>query len=211
MTRPSAKPGRPGGRADLPFDATPISTKRFLLRPLKPHDLDDVHAYQKREDVVRYLLWETRTVEESAAHLAERRTRVRLENDGDCLVYAVELPDPTAAHDRVVGDMSIFLDSAESAQFEIGWVFHPAFHRRGYATEAARAILSLCFTALGAHRVFARLDPRNEASVRLCDRLGMRREAHFTENLFFKGEWGDTLVFGLLAAEWRASAVDKEG
>jgi RimJ/RimL family protein N-acetyltransferase len=51
----------------------------------------------------------------------------------------------------------------------------------------------------------AQLDPRNAASARLCDRLGMRREAYFREDMWFEGEWGDTAVYALLAAEWRAA------
>jgi RimJ/RimL family protein N-acetyltransferase len=58
----------------------------------------------------------------------------------------------------------------------------------------------LAFGDLAMHRVFAQLDPRNSASARLCERLGMRREAYFREDIWFKGEWGDTAVYAMLAA-----------
>ena len=48
----------------------------------------------------------------------------------------------------------------------------------------------------------ARLDALNERSAALCERLGMRREAHFVRNEWFKGGWSDLLVYGLLAEEW---------
>jgi RimJ/RimL family protein N-acetyltransferase len=57
---------------------------------------------------------------------------------------------------------------------------------------------------MGLHRVIARLHPDNTASVRLCDRLGMRHEAHHVEDLWNKGAWEDTGVHALLAREWAA-------
>ena len=101
----------------------------------------------------------------------------------------------------MIGDLSVFLTSREHAQVAVGWVFHPDWHGQGFATEAAGALLDLAFGELGAHRVFAELDPRNEASAALCLRLGMRLEAHFVENEFFKGQWSDLQVFGILARE----------
>lgn len=194
----------PRGLIGLPYEARDIRTERLLLRSLSKNDLDDVHAYQKRKDVVRYLLWEVRDHEESAAHLEKRIAMTGLSRDGDGLIYAVELPDPAGGHGRVIGDMSIFLKSAEHGQLEVGWVFHPAVHGRGFATEAATAVLDLCFNTLGAHRVFAELDPRNEASARLCERLGMRQEALLRENEIFKGEWGDLAIYAILASEFAA-------
>lgn len=211
MTTPSTETRPSAGRANLPFDAAPIRTERFVLRPFQASDLTGVHAEQTREEVLRHLLWETRAASQVEVHLAEESTRLCLELDGDCLVFAVELPNPEGGKGRVVGDMRVSLENAESAQFEIGWAFHPAFHRPGYATEAVRAILDLCFSTLQAHRVFARLDPQNGSAVSLCDQLGMRREAHLRENLLPNGEWGDTLVYGLLSGDRPESAVSQGG
>jgi RimJ/RimL family protein N-acetyltransferase len=48
------------------------------------------------------------------------------------------------------------------------------------------------------------VDPRNEPSVALLKRVGMRQEAHFRESLWFKGEWVDDMVFGILGSEWKS-------
>jgi len=83
-------------------------------------------------------------------------------------------------------------------------VFDPALGGRGYATEAANAMLRLGFEELGLHRIVARIDERNAPSVRLARRLGMRQEARLVENEFFKGEWSTELDFAMLADEWYA-------
>ncbi len=85
---------------------------------------------------------------------------------------------------------------------EIGYVFAPAFGGQGYATEAGHALLHLAFDELGFRRVIARVDSRNQPSVRVVERLGMRLEAHLVENEWFKGEWSDELDFALLESEW---------
>jgi aminoglycoside 6'-N-acetyltransferase len=104
--------------------------------------------------------------------------------------------------------MYLTIASVENRGAEIGWTLHPDFFGKGYAAEAAAATLDLAFDTLGIHRVRAELDPRNDASVVLCRRLGMREEAHFVQDLWFKGEWADTGVYAILASEWEQRRGD---
>jgi RimJ/RimL family protein N-acetyltransferase len=104
----------------------------------------------------------------------------------------------------LIGEIYLFLTSAEHRQGEIGYLIHPDYHGRGYATEAARAALRLGFEQFQMHRIVARCDARNEPSYRVMEKLGMRREAHLRENELFKGEWSDGLVYAMLAREWEA-------
>jgi RimJ/RimL family protein N-acetyltransferase len=177
---------------------SPIETERLHLRTFRDTDLDDLHALRSRPEVVRYLYGEVRTRQESEAMLAERATQTSLYEDDDVLALAVERRDDG----RVIGDVTLSLRSAEHRQGEIGFVFHPDAQGRGYAHEAATAVLQLAFAHVWLHRVFGRTDGRNKPSAALMRRLGMRQEAHLRENEIFKGEWGDELIFALLAHEW---------
>lgn len=67
-----------------------------------------------------------------------------------------------------------------------GYVFNPSLGARGYATEAVTMMLRLGFEGLGLHPIIARIDERNELSVRLARRVGMRQEARLVENEIFK-------------------------
>jgi RimJ/RimL family protein N-acetyltransferase len=86
-------------------------------------------------------------------------------------------------------------------------MFDPAHQGRGYATEASRALVAHAFEHYGVHRVYGRLEPRNEASARVLEKLGMRREAHLIENEWVKGEWQSEAVYALLAREWTANSA----
>jgi RimJ/RimL family protein N-acetyltransferase len=176
----------------------PISSERLALRPFTHADLDDVHAYHSLDDVVRYLYWVPHDRAGSSEALAQKIGQTTLANEGDRLTIAVEWPEAA----RVIGEVNLMWRSREHRQGEIGYVFNPEFHGCGFATEAAREMLRLGFDVLGLHRMFGRCDARNEPSARVMERLGMRREAHFVHDEMFKGEWGDTYVYAMLAAEW---------
>ena len=104
-------------------------------------------------------------------------------------------------HDgRVVGEVALVFRSPTVA--ELSWVIHPDVGGRGLATEATSALIDLGFGHFGCHRIFAELDPRNTASMRMCERLGMRRESHRLADFWSKGEWTDTYEYALLASEW---------
>jgi RimJ/RimL family protein N-acetyltransferase len=185
----------------LPYTfPSPLVTERLSLRFLTPADVDDVHAYQSREDVCRYLPYTVRdreTVTEKVAQFAQART---LSAEHDFWQLALDRDG------RVIGDLYFTIASVAHQTGEIGWSMHPDHHGRGYMTEAAGAVLQIAFAELGLHRVYAQLDPRNHASVALCKRLGMREEAHFVEDLWFKGEWGDTGIYAMLEREWPRTA-----
>jgi RimJ/RimL family protein N-acetyltransferase len=178
----------------------PIDTERLILRLQTEADVDAVFSWQSRADVCRYLLYEPRDRATVAAKLAEDSRHFRLAGNGDYLQLAVERRSDA----RMIGQMYFTVDNAEYSTLEIGWVFHPDVAGKGYAAEAARALLALGFETMGAHRIIASLTPENTASVRLCLRLGMREEAHFVEDMYIKGRWEDTGVYAILAREWSA-------
>jgi len=183
---------------------SPIATARLVLRPYMPADLDQLHAIRSRPDVARYLYGGAFDLEESRAALARKVEQTCLVSENDVLALAVTLPGVGSTLTGVIGEVILWWRSVQHRQGEIGFVFHPDHGRRGYATEAAAAMLGLAFDALQLHRVYGRTDARNVASAALMQRLGMRQEAHFRENERFKGEWGDELVFAMLASEWEA-------
>lgn len=178
----------------------PLKTERLLLRPFTDADIDDVAAYHALPEVVRYLYWQVRDRDEVGDLLAQRQQRHRLAEEGDVVVFAVEL----VATGRVIGEVNLHWASAAHQQGEFGFVFHPDHQGHGYASEAAAKVLDLAFDDLGLHRVYGRTDGSNIASAALMRRLGMRQEAHFVQNEIFKGAWGDELVFAILAHEWQS-------
>ena len=184
--------------------AEPIRTDRLTLRLMTEADVDDIHSYQSREDVCRYLLFEARSRDEVAAKVAQHAAATTLAADGDYLQLALELPASGDTPARVIGDSYFTLASLENSKGEIGWTLHPDFVGHGYASEAARAVLAIAFERIGLHRVVAELDPRNDASIALCKRLGMREEAYFVKDLWFRGDWGDTGMYAILREEWVA-------
>lgn len=176
----------------------PVVTERLELRRLTPADGAALHAYRSLPDVCRYVPFAPMTPEEILDRIGGIWSNSTLEHEGESLTLGVEL----RASGQLIGDVILMFRSAEHRGGEIGWVLNPEHSGNGYATEAAHALLHLAFDELGLHRVVARLDARNEASARLCARLGMRREAHLIGNEWFKGEWTDELDFALLEDEW---------
>ncbi|MCC6704558.1 MAG: GNAT family N-acetyltransferase [Thermomicrobiales bacterium] len=188
-------------KLNLPFEFVPIDTERLRLRHYRLDDLDALHSWRSREDVTRYQDYDVQTREESQRSLERATARVTMAVQGDGFVWAIERRDDG----QVIGDIILFLDSIEHALGEIGWTLHPDYQGKGYATEAARGVMKLAFETIGMHRIKANLDPRNHASEALCLRLGMRREAHYVEDFWSKGEWTDSYIYAILAREWRAN------
>ena len=178
-----------------------IETERLILRPIEPGDWRAIHRYASLPEVARYLPNEPFTESDSQAFALRWSEQARL-NHGWPEVMGVLLK----ADGRLIGYVPFEWFNSKYRTREIGWVFHPEVHGRGYATEAARAVLDLAFGKLGLHRVVATCDPRNDASRRVMEKLGMRREGHFVRGVQIHGEWADEYFYAILAEEWMAQA-----
>ena len=179
------------------IDVLPPDTQRLTFRRFGAADVGPMHSYQSRDDYARFAWRGPRTREDCERAVAEHSGPRSWEHDGDAVRFAVS---PRGSRE-LVGEIVLTLADAGSAQVEIGWVVHPDHAGKGYASEAARAALEFAFAALGAHRVFGRLDALNVSSAKVCERIGMRLEATLRESHFQLGEWRDELIYAILADE----------
>ena len=200
----------PPAMSNVPLPATvlyvpryPIETERLRLRPFNRGDVDAVFAYRSLPEVARYLFDDPMSHEECAEAVRLRAGQIAFAAEGDKILLAVERKDDG----RLVGEVSLIWRSIGDEQAEIGYILHPDAQRLGYATEAARGLLTFAFGQVRLHRVYARCDARNEPSANVMRRLGMRQEAHLHEHAFVKGRWDEELVFAILDRDWFGTAL----
>lgn len=149
-------------------------------------------------EVARYLYEEPLSPEQTRDLLTRKMAATAWVSEGDWLGAAVV----ERASGLTVGDVGLHWVSERDRTAEIGFTFDPRCQGKGFATEAARALVDWAFTAAGIHRVIGRAEARNIASARVLEKLGMRREAHLVENEWVKGEWQSELIYAVLAREW---------
>jgi [ribosomal protein S5]-alanine N-acetyltransferase len=171
-----------------------IQTDRLIVRRFRPGDWSDLFDYLS--------LPATYAFEPGEPIDAERAATIAVERSRGSAFHAVELRE----EGRMIGHL--YLHATEPAELrtcELGYILHPDYHRQGYATEAARALVDHAFGEMGVHRVFAECHPANTASWHVLERIGFVREAHLRQNTFFRREadgrplWQDTLVYGRLS------------
>ena len=179
-----------------------VHTERLTLRAATADDVEPTFAYRRLEPVAR---WITQLPVDLGTYRATFTEPGRL---ADAVIVQLD--------GRIIGDFMLKVENAwaqaevaeqaRGRQAELGWVLDPAFTGHGYATEAARGLLRVCFEDLGVRRVVAGCFVDNDASWRLMERIGMRRESHTVrDGLHRSGRWLDGFTYALLAEEWSAA------
>jgi RimJ/RimL family protein N-acetyltransferase len=176
---------------------TYFEARRLLARSFTAGDVEAFVAYRADPDVARYQGWSDFTPERGKAFV-ESLAGVRPGEPGEWFQFALE----ERSGGVLVGDLALKVDADEPREAEVGFTLAPAFQGKGYATEALEALLGYAFASFGLHRIVAVTDARNAPAAALLERVGMRREGHFIENVFFKGAWGSEFLFAILEREW---------
>lgn len=168
-----------------------IETERLFIREFYPEDWVKVLAYTSNANVMQYIP-EGVFSEQGAREFV-------LNNVGEKAKY---FPVIEKSENQLIGHMVFFRYFGEHT-YEIGWVFNPDFHSRGYASEAAYAILKYAFEELKLHRIIATCQPENIPSYRVMEKIGMRREGYFKKCIPHEDGWWDEYYYAILAEEWR--------
>ena len=172
------------------------ATEHLVLRRMTIDDAAALAAYRSDPVQARYQSWETPFPLDCARALIAQMSNVRFGQPGLWLQVAIETGG------RLIGDIAVRVDGDQARQATVGFTLAADAQGRGFATEALGAVMSLLFTEHEVVRISAECDTRNDRSVALLERIGMRREAHHHKSAWWKGEWTNEYVYAILAEEW---------
>ena len=187
----------PRSIADLTW---PKTTERLSLRPAEQRDALPTFGIRSQPEVAQWLTnlpvdpaaWEEGFGERLASTLIVEKDGVVI---GDLYLHVQDPWSQAEVREQAAGTV-----------VEIGYLLDPAYVGKGYATEAVREELRICFEEIGVRRVIAQCFADNVPSWRLMERLGMRREQHTKQDsLHRNGEWLDGMMYALLRDEWLSS------
>lgn len=166
-----------------------FSTERLIVRKFTPDDHDDLADILTDVEVTYFEPYETFTREACV------QEAINFSNSNE--FYAVVL------NNKVIG--KIYFSDKGYGSYEIGYTFNMKYQGKGYACESIIGMLKYAFSSLGVRRICAEIDTRNEKSIRLVEKVGMRREAEHKELFPRKGEnkvYNDFYVYAILKKEF---------
>ena len=174
-------------------DNVNIRTDRLIIRTIKEEDYVDIYEIYNNPKTCQYIpsgVWnENNKLELFLKKLSHQSLQGNGRIDLSCIYK-----------NKVIGNVGVWNTGMKDC-VEIGYVFHYDYQGRGLAFEALKAIIPYIFKEFKIHRIQTNIDSRNKASYLLCERLGMRREAHFIKDYWFNGEWTDSYIYGMLEEE----------
>ena len=174
-----------------------IQTMRLRIRRLELSDLSNFHIYRSNPEVTKYQDFDVMTFEQAEEFIKDNSTK-HFGIAGDWVQYGIENSEKR----HLIGDCAIKLDQHDTRIAEIGITISHLEQKNGYAKEVLLGILAFLFDTKEMHRVVEIVDAENIASINLLKSTGFKREGHFIENIFFKGEWGSEFQYAMLKREW---------
>lgn len=171
-----------------------FETERLVLRPFQAKDAAGLFELLSHPRVHCFTADRLDSMEAAVADVARRNAAP--------LQLAVCLKQ----QDEMIGLMFAAMDEPDT--YGVGWHLNTKHEGKGYASEAARALIDILFTQKGARRIYAYVEDDNFRSQNLCKRLGMRREGLFMEFISFVSnadgtpKYENTYLYALLKKEW---------
>ncbi len=173
-----------------------IITERLLIRPIQINDKNDLFEYRSDAQTNQYQGWIPQSIEDAEAFINKTSKEINIPETWFQLVIINQ------GSNEIIGDIGIHFVDSDNKQVELGCTLSKANHGKGYATEALKAVINYLFKELHKHKIITSIDPENVNSIKLVERIGFRKEAHFKESLYLNGRWVDDLVYAILSKEW---------
>lgn len=166
-----------------------LVTPRLKLRHARPDDLDALHVVLSDPRATRW--WST------PPHATLEETRVWL--DSMLAGNVAGAPDFVIERDgQVIGKAGFYKLP------EVGYILHPDHWGLGLATEALTAAVAHVFATTDLNDLSADVDPENQASIRLLEKLGFVFTGFAERTWNIAGEWKDSRYYGLTRRGWTA-------
>lgn len=173
-----------------------LETNRLILRDMT---LNDENAFVAISQDNKY----QRFYDESDCKPEKYRelTKLFIEQSRETPRTSYQLAIECKSSGEFIGTVCLRVE--KNKQASIGCGLSRQSQGSGLIYEAASALVDFGFRELDIHRIYAETISKNLPAIKLCESLGMQKEAHFREHRFFKGEWWDTVVLAKLQVDWQ--------
>ena len=173
-----------------------LETERLIIRSISIDDKNEIFEYRSDTNTNKYQGWIPKTIDDVENFIGKISKQI---NIPETWFQFVLIEKNTQ---KIIGDIGVHFIDMENKQVEIGCTLNSVFQHKGYATESLKKIIDYLFKELNKHRIIASIDPNNYNSIRMVEKIGFRKEAHFVESLLVNGVWVDDLVYALIEKEW---------
>jgi [ribosomal protein S5]-alanine N-acetyltransferase len=175
-----------------------LGSERLKLIPVKPEDLDDVHALHSFKEVDEF---------NTTGLPADGEVTRRILNDWiikqsstprQSITFSIRLKEENV----FTGLIGMKMGKPGYRSAEVWYKLRPDSWRKGYATEALKEVLEFGFRRLDLHRIEAGCAVQNFASIRVLEKAGMVREGSCRKILPVRGQWVDNFIYSILEEEY---------
>lgn len=173
-------------------------TDRLILRRFKREDIPSFIAYRNDPEISKYQGWIKIIDKSYALNFLDSQNKLKFGDIGVWVQIAFEEIE-SGIH---IGDCALrVFDDGRQAEF--GVTIERSFQNRGYGYEGLMGLFKLAFLKLKVNRIIALVDVDNTPSIKLLEKLNMRKEAHFLKSYFDGEEWRDEYQYAILSDELR--------
>ena len=171
-----------------------LQSNRLTIRNVESADLDNIHELHSLPETDRFnTLGIPETVHTTEAILNEWLS-LKVKKPRISYIFCIE-----SKNDRqFIGLIALNLGKSNYRSGEVWYKIHSAYWGNGYTTEALVKVLEFGFNELNLHRIEAGCAVDNTASIRVLEKVGMKREGMKRQNLPIRGEWKDNYFYAIL-------------
>lgn len=183
---------------EFKFQPFPIlETKRMILRKLGKEDMNEIFILRTDPEVIKYI---DRTPPTEVKEIEDFLIRTDADTSNNIgITWGMQLH----GENKIIGYLSFWRTIPENHRAEIGYALMKEYWQKGFMTEAIDAILNYGFSEMKLHSVEANINPLNIASMKILKQFQFVQEAHFKEDYYFEGNFLDSVIFSLLARNYR--------
>ena len=172
-----------------------IHTRRLTLRPMTLADAAELHRLVGDVEIARNTMTIPHPYPEGMAEewIGTHQSKF---DKGEEIVFGIERREDGA----FVGVIGVIPEPHDMAEF--GYWIGQEYWNRGYATEAAAAVIDFTFRVLDVNRIEALHFIRNPASGRVMEKCGMKHEGTLRQARKKGDEYLDVKVYAILRSDW---------
>ncbi|MCU0434126.1 MAG: GNAT family N-acetyltransferase [Bacteroidia bacterium] len=176
------------------FESFPVlKTQRLTLREIRLSDAAEIFAMRSSGRVNQFIARDAMSSLESAVQLAEKTSQAYRQRQ------AIGWAGVLRENERIIGTCGFNQIDFANLRAEIGGEMSVDYWGKHIALEAVEAIVRFGIEEMKLHTIEAKVSPGNRGAIYLMEHIGFRKEAHFTDRVFFDGKFSDMAVYTLIA------------